>query len=519
MRFRTCPIVRKRRWPLLLLLLLAGALLVPSSLPPAEAQFAWEVQAIEAGVRATGATSLALDSEGRPHVAYTDLARGMVAYARWNGVQWVNETAAQDGFPLGMVSLALDTRDLPHISYFDARERVIKYANFDGFAWRVLTVDRSHFEGYSSIALDPEATPHIAYVLSTGKLRMARLAGSVWTLENADPDVVIARYPSLAFNSIGRPQIAYTGNGMLLHAEWIGYRWIIEVVDEETSPEFVSMRLDASDVPNIGYRNSIQRELRFAWRETGAWHRVVVDTLGDVGWDAGLALDMSGNPHLSYYDRDQSLLKYSYRAQDVWFTRVVDQTGVVGWWSSVAIGIDGRPHFAYYSWTDRTVRYAIGEFALGIRTWAARDVTPTSALLVGEVTSLGDASQLDVFFEYRVSGGNWSRQDGGVVANLGFIMAPLDDLQPETLYEYRAVGFVEGLEIRGDVFPFATPPVPLPEPVVPLSAVLAGAAASIAAILIAYAVVQWRRRVRETPRVGRPKGLYAPDSREGEKNP
>ncbi len=507
-----------RPWPLLVLLI--GGLFLMPSMPSVPAQFAWDIQIIEEGVRVSGATSLAIDSQGRPHVAYSDIGRGIIAYAAWNGAQWVVETAAESGFPLGMVSLVLDERDLPHISFFDAQARSIRYADFDGIAWRLLTVGKSHFEGYSSVALGPDSIPHVAYASNTGELMLGKLFGSNWLVETVDREVVVARYPSLAFNSEGRAQIAYYGNGVLFHAEWIGFRWDVEVVDGEESPQFVNMVLDATDVPNIGYRNNVLRELRFAWRENGTWQWEVVDSDGDTGWDAGLALDAMGNPHLSYYDRERALLKYAYNLQGTWFVRIVDQVGVVGWYSSVAVGDDARPHFSYFSWTDATMRYALGEFDLGIRTWNARDVAPTTALLVGEVTALGDAEQLEVFFEYRSIGGNWTQHGGTSVAALGFVTASLEDLIPERQYEYRVVGVAEGIVVRGDVLPFTTPAVPPPEPILSLPALLAIAAGLIGAILVAFAFVQWRKRVRETPKAERPTGLYGPrDSEKGGKKP
>lgn len=518
MSLRTQKILIGRPWPLLVLLI--GGLFVVSSIPSVPGQFAWDVQIIEAGVRGSGATDLAIDSQGRPHVAYTDIGRGIVVYAAWTGAQWLVETAAEGGFPLGMVSLVLDERDLPHISYFDAQARSIRYANFDGFAWRLLTVDKSHFEGYSSITLGPDSIPYVAYASGNGVLMLGKLFGSNWTLETVDREVVVARYPSLAFNAEGRGQIAYYGNGVLLHAEWNGFRWDVKVVDGEDSPQFVNMVLDATDVPKIGYRNNVHREVRFAWRENGTWQWEVVDSDGDTGWDTGFALDRMGNPHISYYDRERALLKYAYRLQGTWFVRIVDQVGVVGWYSSVAVGDDARPHFSYFSWTDATMRYALGDFDLGIRTWNARDVTPTTALLVGEVTALGDADQLEVSFEYRALGGNWTPHGKTSVAVLGFVTAPLEDLIPERQYEYRVVGVAEGIVVRGDVLPFTTPPVPPPEPVLSLPALLAIAGGLIGAILVAYGFVQWRKRVRETPKVERPTGLYGPkDSGEGGKKP
>lgn len=453
---------------LTIMLFLLGTLVSSTS----EAQFAWKIEFVGPEVRASGPASIQLDTEGRPHIVYADVRGATLIYARWTGEEWEANSISVGGLPYGMVRLILDQLDRPHISFFDAASTAVRYAHFDSAAWRLLEVDDSHLAGHSSIALDAEGIPHIAYAWRNGELRFARLVGVSWTIETVDPDVITARFPSLAFGASGRPQIAYYGGGLLLHAEWIGYRWSIDVVDADHSPQFITMHVDPLDVPKVSYRNSQARELRFASWNGSAWIREVVDTDGDVGWDSHMALDSEGDPHISYYDRDRGFLKYSYKDGSTWTTHVVDGGGVVGWWSGIAVGLDGRPHFAYYSWTDQVIKYTVGQFAPGVRVWPAEDVTSTTAVLVGEVTSFGNADRLEVFFEYRPQGENWTRLARVTVSGLGFVSAALDGLEPETSYEYRIIASGGDGEIQGNSLDFTTAPISRPEPLLFLSSLI-----------------------------------------------
>ncbi len=472
------------------LLLLSATTYLSSSVG---GEFAWEIQIVDTGVQGSGSTSIYLDSEGRPHIAYVDLARSSLVYAQRTEESWVAEPTVQSGLPLGMARLVLDVEDRPHISYYDSRDGDVKYAHVDGLSWRVLKVGASQSEGYSSIALDQDGIPHIAYVGNFGKLKLAHLEGSSWVTQLVDPNVVTARFPSLVFDSSGRPLIAYYGNGMLLFAEWIGYRWSIEIVDQEQSPRSVTLAVDLSDSPKIAYRNSGQKELRYAWWNGSAWNLEVVDSDGDVGWDAHLTLDPSGNPHISYYNADQGVLKYAYMSGGSWTKLIVDREGVIGWWSSIAVEPDGRPHFSYYGWTDMSVRYAVGIPTVGIRTLPVEGVTSTSAVLVGEVTSVGDADQILVSFEHRLAGEGWNLSGNTTVTAPGVLRMTASGLKPETTYEFRIIASTSDLTVYSDTRTFVTSAPPRPQPLISPSLVVATGVGTATALLIAYLLVLWKK--------------------------
>src|SRR3990170_1000900 len=432
----------------LIVLVLLGVLAVPEA--HADTGFAWQIALIQSDVGIGGATSIVLDSNGYPRLAYADTDTGRVQYVRWTGESWDANPAPQSGYAYGPVSLALDVKDRPHIAFFDAQAGRIKYANLGDFGWRVLAVDDGLYEGHLSIAIDADGNPHIAYPWDNGRRRHASLQGSTWTMETVDPDSVIARSPSIVIDALGHPNIAYYAKGNLYRAQWIGYRWNIEAVENASNPQFVTLRLDPNGIPKIGYRSSQANELRYVTWNGSAWLRETVDAAGDPGWDARLALDASG-----------------------------------------------RPHFSYYSWGDHSVRYAVGGYALGIRLWPARDLAPTSATLRAELMSLGTAPQAIVAIEWRIAGGEWSRLHETTLTAPGMVVTTVTGLAPKTAYEARALAVVDAAVTHGNTQNFTTPEAP-PALSLPVETVAAlGGLSAIVVAVAAYFVLQRRRKEKK----------------------
>jgi PKD repeat protein len=73
-------------------------------------------------------TSIALDSNNRPHISYYDYTNYDLKYAFWNGSHWNITTVDWEGIVGWYTSIALDPYNRPHISYYDFTNRVLKYA-------------------------------------------------------------------------------------------------------------------------------------------------------------------------------------------------------------------------------------------------------------------------------------------------------------------------------------------------------------------------------------------------------
>ena len=119
-------------------------------------------------------SSLAFDSQGRPHVTFFDDtggASGQVLYATRGDDGWtVEEIGTLDSVVQGMTgarritSLALDAQDVPHVAFSD--ESVIRYATRSEAGWQVqdvVTAEDRPLGQLVSLRLDSVDTPHLAF--------------------------------------------------------------------------------------------------------------------------------------------------------------------------------------------------------------------------------------------------------------------------------------------------------------------------------------------------------------------
>jgi hypothetical protein len=157
----------------------------------------WELRTIDPDLGAGKFNSLAIDSKGNPEVAYGDVEyqNASLRYARWNGRSWdidILEGAGQPGTNMWSVSLCLDKSDVPHIAYTDVRKGLIKYATKKDGKWVLTPVASVSEVGYpdrNGLALDEEGKPHISYYDGgTGVLRVAQFVGGKWVSETVDQD-------------------------------------------------------------------------------------------------------------------------------------------------------------------------------------------------------------------------------------------------------------------------------------------------------------------------------------------
>lgn len=296
---------------------------------PSRVGTGWVIQPVDTPGKVGEYPSIALDSDDHIHISYYDLDNRQLKYAKWiTGPNWTIDTVVvTEG--LSPSSLALDSNGFPHISYAEwvaPQEVILRYARWNGVTWVIETVDSTiDFGGFSSLALDSNDDPHISYCdQSNWQLKYAHWSQGTWIIETIDAaggSYYHSLYNSLALDSEQRPHISYYQSGFddfaLKYIHWTGTAWSDETIDTTVGQDRgVSLDLDWLDRPHISYCDGEVEQLRYARWFGGAWIIETIDSATAVWDDPALALDSEGKPHISYHDHTNSNLKYASNSNE-----------------------------------------------------------------------------------------------------------------------------------------------------------------------------------------------------------
>ncbi|MEM3432778.1 MAG: hypothetical protein QXU79_00685 [Candidatus Micrarchaeaceae archaeon] len=263
----------------------------------------WQKEVIEGGTHKGYAdVSLVLDALDHPHIAYWEYMSSTLRYAWNDGTDWYTETIDTRG---ERTSMALDTEGRLHLAYFAGGE--LRYALRSGTTWYTETVDplTGAWTQELSLDLDNFNRPHVSYVAIPLHLRYAYRDESGWHIEEISPTLA-GRYNSLALDSAGRPHItsaAFCPQWGLCYAYKDDTGWHVEQVDGGWPADVgwgSSLVLDAEDRPYISYYDEKNDDLRFAYHTGTAW---ITETAADeiAVWETtSIALDAFGRPHIAY---------------------------------------------------------------------------------------------------------------------------------------------------------------------------------------------------------------------------
>jgi hypothetical protein len=284
----------------------------------------WQApETVDSNDRVGWYSTIALDSNGNPHISYYDTENENLKYAFKDGNDWQDPETIDDSGNVGWyTSIALDSNNRPHISYYDWTNKSLKCTYKDTTRWQTPeTVDSSSDAGkYTSIAIDSNNYPHISYRDSDNNLKYSYKDSSGWHTIGIDSSTGEVWYTSIVLDSDDRPHISYShinnnnsSSKILKYAYFENINWEIETVDDSKNVgEYSSIALDSNDDPHISYYDANYNDLRYTFRNNNGWkYPRIVDSVGDVGWYTSIVLDPADNPHISYYDNSNGYLKYA----------------------------------------------------------------------------------------------------------------------------------------------------------------------------------------------------------------
>lgn len=178
--------------------------------------------------------SLALDQSGRPHISYeygNDRGESSLRYAYKDGDGWEIRKVEDE---VGANSLALDRNGYPHIGYvfYDSEEEKdkLKHAYQDSSGWHDEVVDSEDGIGALFITIDSQGQLHISYSTFLelddsyqARLNYANKDSGGWHTVTVDPKLTGGEsgYSSIDIDSNGFPHIAYSST--VLKYAWFGY--------------------------------------------------------------------------------------------------------------------------------------------------------------------------------------------------------------------------------------------------------------------------------------------------------
>lgn len=301
----------------------------------------WTYDTVDSDVLTSGATSIDTDSSGYPHISYNSyidcssildypdfVFTQDLKYAFKNVSGWHIETVDSAGNVGSHSNIVIDNNSgYPHISYNDNTNNYTKYAYKDAGGWNYENVDYVYKSpGFTSIDLDSSGYPHISYSNQSpgcsigNELKYAYKDVSGWNYETVDSDHCTGWYNSMVLDSSGNVHIAYgSGGGLGLRYAFRNAStsiWTLTTLDSSAGNSIhdIFIKVDSNNYPRISYKDGLNDDLKYAYKDGSGWHINTVDSAGAVGGYTSIDIDDNDKSHITYGDSTDPLnnnIKYA----------------------------------------------------------------------------------------------------------------------------------------------------------------------------------------------------------------
>jgi plastocyanin len=339
--------VTRKRWSLPLALGLVAFVLAGCA-PPIQPTFPvaakrFVPQTVDFLSDAGRSPSMAVDSDGLPHLAYLGLneklAEGEIAPARPLVLPFIPAVLTSDLTKDGVWNhgAVIATKDLTKPLPLKKTDEV-------------------------ALALDGDGNGHVAFT-ETGDLKYSAQASGAY----GDPDVIAKKTSveglSIAVDAGGTPWVSWLGGGRLNVATKQGKSWRIEDVAKASSSGAMPARTSiqaGSDGLIVAYTDADGQGPMLARRGGGGWSTEAIDP-GGGGFAISLALDDGGSPHTAYYTAKGEVRHAHSVGGSPWEVSSIGQAGTehpAGWSASIALDKKGTHYIAWYDSSEDLVRLA-----------------------------------------------------------------------------------------------------------------------------------------------------------------
>ncbi|MEM6313926.1 MAG: S8/S53 family peptidase, partial [Planctomycetota bacterium] len=258
------------------------------------------------------------DDAGVLHYAWFDSGLRTLRYATqntdglWSMPMSVDDATPEQGH---YVSMALDSFGRPSIAYYDGLAGDLKFATLRDGKWSTELLEFKGSTGlYPSLVFEADDTPALSYYRKQdGDLRLFRRddAGE-WTSTVIDGQDDAGRSGDLEITPEGRLAIAYdhTTTGQLRIAEeQPDGQWFLTVIDPTTIGGVAFIDLEYHENrPHVSYYDAHPADLKIAERTNGLWSSTRLQSKGPVGLYTQLHFDDAGMANILFYDRRQNRL-------------------------------------------------------------------------------------------------------------------------------------------------------------------------------------------------------------------
>jgi len=374
----------------------------------------WGIETVDSIGDVGDVNSIAVDSNGIPHIVYYDATNGKFKYAYWDGSSW-DKQIIPDNCPwpsfslngaLNPIDIAVDSNDNLHIAYFCSQNSQARYIRWNGTGWdnQAQISDNTTTPSFSiSIAVDSADIPHIVYNNKTtdpGRIFYAK--GPVWTLESvlSVADRVDSYNVSISTDSSNIPYLIYDdSNGNIKYAIRNGASWNMGTVGTtglSTAGTNIGVGLNIDSVtgeirvvstkwsnflclfPFLNCRGNISEfisnDMGISWNDnlivSGSHDGFTNNTYYTGSYSNSISskpLGGNDNLQISYVYSDDGEFGGSY-TDSLW---CAERLSSVGAWdkvevdssvkiknTSIAQDNNNFPHIAYYDVTNNDLRYA-----------------------------------------------------------------------------------------------------------------------------------------------------------------